>query len=79
MLSENKRLCMAFPTFGQIPSHRDQDPQAAVSCRIAHKSFHLNPVNGCVLEQGTGQALELEHLVSKTGFPSLKKGIYGKS
>lgn len=55
----------SLPIVGQISSHISHHPhrQLFPAEAIAHKSSNQN------LEQGTGQALELEHLVSNSGFP----------
>lgn len=55
----------SLPIVGQISSHISHHPhrQLFPAEAVAHKSFNQN------LEQGTGHALELEHLVSNSGFP----------
>lgn len=45
---ESGKLCMTLPIVGQVSTHTSHDPhrQLFPTEAIAHKFFHLNPING---------------------------------
>lgn len=45
---ESGRLCMTLPIAGQVSTHTSHDPhrQLFPTEAIAHKFFHLSPING---------------------------------